>query len=64
MVKDQQQLAAGVKTLKTLATRSQDRRTSCRCMKSAATAFPGIDPKNTFALPANVGSAFQGLLFH
>ncbi|KAL2893044.1 IWF1': Non-specific lipid-transfer protein, partial [Bienertia sinuspersici] len=54
----------GVKTLKNLATTTQDRRTACRCMKSAATAFPGIDPKNTAALPANVGLAFQGLLVH
>ncbi|KAL2938083.1 Non-specific lipid-transfer protein 2B [Bienertia sinuspersici] len=50
----------GVRTLKNLATTTQDRRTACRCMKSAATAFPGIDPKNTAALPSKCGVSFPG----
>ncbi|KAL2899880.1 IWF1': Non-specific lipid-transfer protein [Bienertia sinuspersici] len=50
----------GVKTLKTLAATTQDRRTACRCMKSAATAFPSIDPKNTAALPSKCGVSLPG----
>ncbi|KAL2899879.1 IWF1': Non-specific lipid-transfer protein [Bienertia sinuspersici] len=50
----------GVRTLKTLANTTQDRQTACRCMKSAATAFPGIDPKNTAALPSKCGVSLPG----
>ncbi|KAL2924774.1 IWF1': Non-specific lipid-transfer protein [Bienertia sinuspersici] len=50
----------GVKTLKNMATITQDKRTACKCMKSAATAFPGIDPKNTAALPSKCGVSLQG----
>lgn len=45
----------GVKTLQSLANTVQDKRTACRCMKSAAAAIPGINHKNTAALPGLCG---------
>uniref|UniRef100_A0A803MHX6 Non-specific lipid-transfer protein n=1 Tax=Chenopodium quinoa TaxID=63459 RepID=A0A803MHX6_CHEQI len=50
----------GVRALKTEATTTQDKRTACRCMKSAATAFPAINQKNVAALPNKCGVSIPG----
>ncbi|KAL9227821.1 hypothetical protein vseg_003469 [Gypsophila vaccaria] len=45
----------GVKDLKTMAVTTDDRRSACRCMKSAATEIPGISPVYSAALPVKCG---------
>ncbi|XP_010690794.2 non-specific lipid-transfer protein [Beta vulgaris subsp. vulgaris] len=50
----------GVKTLRNLTPTTQDKRTACRCMKSAASAIPGINHKYSAALPGKCGVSIPG----
>ncbi|KNA20467.1 hypothetical protein SOVF_052140 [Spinacia oleracea] len=50
----------GVKTLKKLATTTEDKRTACRCIKSTAAAIPGIKQTNSVALPLKCGVSIPG----
>ncbi|KAK9723703.1 hypothetical protein RND81_05G019000 [Saponaria officinalis] len=45
----------GVKDLKNMAATTDDRRAACRCMKSAATAIPSINPVYSAELPVKCG---------
>ncbi|XP_059669822.1 non-specific lipid-transfer protein 1-like [Cornus florida] len=46
---------SGVKSLYNAASTPTDRQTACRCMKSAATAVPGINMANASGLPGKCG---------
>ncbi|XP_021851885.1 non-specific lipid-transfer protein 3-like [Spinacia oleracea] len=43
---------AGVKTLKNLASTSEDKKAACNCLKTAAASMTGLDEKKAAGLPA------------